>query len=292
MDCEKVRGQDLVTRYVAGDLSGEDMDAFEQHYFGCEECLSAVQIGQAIREGATKEPVQDTPGPKVVAMPAVARPPRRGWMIPLAAAAALVVAAVIGWRVMRSEPGAKVEVSKSGAQPAVQTEAPPQAQPTTPAPEPQLLASSLGEIEPLPYRASVLRGSSEDAAERFRSAMESYTSRDYRKAAARLVSIPVGVPGAGAADEHVTDAGIELYLGISQLMINLDADAVRSLRRAAQYGDTPYLESARFYLAKGLLREKQYTEAARQLRQTVALNGDRRADAQKLLDQIEHIQTR
>ena len=73
------------------------------------------------------------------------------------------------------------------------------------------------------------------------------------------------------------------------MMIGQTANADLALRRAVQYGDTPYLEGAEYYLAKALIREKQYTEAAAQLRKTIALNGDRRNAAQQLLEELNKI---
>jgi len=75
-------------------------------------------------------------------------------------------------------------------------------------------------------------------------------------------------------------------------MLNENADAVRALRRAIAYGDTPYLESAGFYLAKGLIRQKQYADAAKELQRSIALNGDRQRDAQQLLEQVNQLQAK
>ncbi|HEY3744584.1 MAG TPA: hypothetical protein VGL53_32295, partial [Bryobacteraceae bacterium] len=164
-------------------------------------------------------------------------------------------------------------------------------QPST-APKPaeeQLVAMNrLESVEPLPYKGSVLRGASEDSAELFRKAMASYTAHDYKKAVQHLSEIPVGIPGSGKPDEHITDAGVQLYLGVSRLILNQNAGAIEALRRSVEYGDTPYLESAGYYLSKGLIRQKNWNEAEAQLRKTIALNGDRQNAARQLLADLEH----
>lgn len=281
MNCEQARKQDLVEKYVAGQLPDEQMAAFERHYFGCAECLEAVQVGQAIQLSGFQS--------KVISMP-VRTQARPRWVYALsAAAAALIVAALVGWRVFVAQPQQTQIVSQ------VISSDPRPAAPIEPAvvsrqadPERQLLASNrdLGEVNPLPYRPSVLRGGNEDSAERFRQSMESYVKHDYRQTVAGLSSIPVAVPGNGKPEEHVSDAGVQLYLGISQLMLNQNVDAIRSLGRAAAYGDTPYLENAHFFWAKALIRQKQYGEAAERLKRAVQLKGDRQADAQHLLEQL------
>src|SRR5450432_1497930 len=92
MNCEQVRSQDLVEKYVSGRLADPEMAAFEEHYFACDDCLAEVQMGQAV---AAAQPVKNS---KIVTMPlrgAVARP---RWIYAAAAAAALVVVGLLGWR--------------------------------------------------------------------------------------------------------------------------------------------------------------------------------------------------
>src|SRR5882724_2305263 len=136
MNCEQARDQDMVEKYVAGQLPNEDMTAFEEHYFGCDLCLEAVQLGQAIHFGAEKQVVE---APKVIQMP-VRSHARPRWMYPAAAAAAIVVVALIGWRAFVGQTP-KPEVAHGGPAP---VQNPAQAGPATKAPisEPQLMASN------------------------------------------------------------------------------------------------------------------------------------------------------
>lgn len=288
MTCEQTGNPELMEKYVTRQLSEQDMSAFEEHYFACDDCLAEVQLAQAIQAQAPQN------GPKVLRMPQRNEPtakPKQRWMYPVAAAAAVVLLSVVGWRVFSLGQPAMPEVSQTKPIPAQATVPP--AAPTelaNPAPaEPTLLASNadLGVVTPLRFRATALRGANEVSEQRFQQVMASYLNGDYRQTISGLATIPVGVPGSGKADDHITDAGVQLYLGISQLMLNQNTEAVRTLRRAAAYGDTPYLENASFYLAKGLIRQKQYTEAARELQHVVKLNGDRQNEAKELTAKLQ-----
>ena len=277
------------------------MTAFEEHYFGCDECLAEVQMAQAIHLGAESGAIVVPSKPsKVVTMPV--RPATRGsgrrlhWGYLVAAAAGVMVMSVAGYQ-MFSGKGSAPESVHSQAPAAVPVQVPAAANPVEvqPAvPEPSLVASNqdLGAIRPMAYRASALRGVADDAADRFQKAMAWYLKQDYRQAAAGLAVIPVGVPGGGKPEDHITDAGIQMYLGVSQLMLNQNSEAIRSLRRAAAYGDTPYLENASFYLAKGLIRQKQIALASAELRHVAELRGDRQDEARQLLARLNEAQTR
>lgn len=78
---------DTDVRYLAGQLSAPDAEAFEEHYFDCDICWNAVQRGTEIRS-ALAHPVSR------------GSQRRQNWWPLLAAAAVLVVVAGI-WQVQR-----------------------------------------------------------------------------------------------------------------------------------------------------------------------------------------------
>uniref|UniRef100_Q027U0 Uncharacterized protein n=1 Tax=Solibacter usitatus (strain Ellin6076) TaxID=234267 RepID=Q027U0_SOLUE len=122
------------------------------------------------------------------------------------------------------------------------------------------------------YTASNLRSASGNRDEQFRAAMEKYSAGDYR-------ATVEGLRG------QETPAA-RFYLGIAELMTgNLDA-AVTQLRDTVAMGETPYLEEARFFLAKSLLGKKDAAGAAAELEQTIALRGDRESEARRLLELV------
>ena len=88
------------------------------------------------------------------------------------------------------------------------------------------------------------------------------------------------------------DAGVAYYLGVSELLAGQNNAGVLALEKAAAYGDTPYIEASRFHLAKGLIRQKQYAEAARQLRLAAGLKGEFERPALDLLEQVSKLPIR
>lgn len=82
-------------RYLLDEMSTEERDAFEAHFFECTICAEAVETGAIVAEGA-REPGAFAQARIAPFVTPAARTPRRsaltGW-VPLAAAAALAVVA-------------------------------------------------------------------------------------------------------------------------------------------------------------------------------------------------------
>ena len=101
---------DTDVRYLAGQLSDADAEAFEEHYFGCDICRSAVQRGAEIRSALASEPAAAPQRETPVLSPASRLPKRerapkqspvrRAWL-PLFAAAAVIVVVAGLWRAQR-----------------------------------------------------------------------------------------------------------------------------------------------------------------------------------------------
>jgi len=91
--CELVDQEDLDTRYLAGQLSPEGAEAFEEHFFGCERCWDLVQQGLALRSAFGP----DAAAPQLTRPASVPRKAYGGWWS-LAAAAGIAFVAVGVWR--------------------------------------------------------------------------------------------------------------------------------------------------------------------------------------------------
>jgi hypothetical protein len=83
--CETALNGDTIAAYVGGRLDESEAEAFEQHYFGCEDCWSLVRTATAARTSLTSE--------VGVASTTHSRPTRR-WRLPAAALAAAVAGLV------------------------------------------------------------------------------------------------------------------------------------------------------------------------------------------------------
>jgi tetratricopeptide (TPR) repeat protein len=151
--------------------------------------------------------------------------------------------------------------------------------PSPPAPPP-VDVRALGQWTPPAYRPLTLRGLP-SRGDRFEAAMGAYARKDYAGAAERLRGL-VAVDGA-------QDPAVLFFLGISELMAGRTEEGMARLRQTAALGDTPYLEEARFYLARTLLARGEAAAAARQLQMVVRLRGDLEEEAGALLQRLREL---
>jgi TolA-binding protein len=133
----------------------------------------------------------------------------------------------------------------------------------------------LARIEPPAYEASA--ADSARSSREFRAAMEDYQKRDYSGA------LP-GLRAAAQAQPESVEA--QFYLGICLLLTNDRSDGIQELQAVTAAGNTPYLEAARFYLAKALLADRNIRGADVQLRVIVEMHGKLEKQAQALQAQI------
>jgi hypothetical protein len=110
----------------------------------------------------------------------------------------------------------------------------------------------------------------------FEGAMKHYAVRDYAGALPGLRSVTNAQPNFVAA---------RFYLGICLLLTGDRISGIQELRAVTQ-APGPYLERARFYLAKGLIAEHDINHAEEQLRGAIAQHGDLEKQATVLLAQI------
>lgn len=249
MDCQDVLNSEIAERYVAGELSEAEQSDFEAHFFGCEACFEELQLLQAAQAALRRKPSM-----------AVRRAPSLRW---LAAAAGLLIVLGAGWWAI-----GPARRSPAGIQSA-------QVKPAAPARAESL--ALLAKLEPPRYSALVMRGDGQQA---FREAMRSYSDGNYNGAVPVLLAIAERDPRHSAA---------QFYLGISYLMLGRNDEAIARLKNVIALGDTPELEDAQIALAKAFLRQANTAGAEEQLRQAIALGGDRKAEAQGLLDQLHNL---
>lgn len=111
----------------------------------------------------------------------------------------------------------------------------------------------------------------------FQTAMARYAKRDYPGAASGLRAVTDDQPNFMAA---------KFYLGVSLLLAGDRIAGIQELRALTMAGDSRYLQSARFYLAKGLIAEHDIQRAQQQLEDLIAQHGDLEKQATVLLSQI------
>jgi tetratricopeptide (TPR) repeat protein len=243
MDCARVKAEGIAEHYLLGTLAEVEQEAFEEHLVGCTTCYEEVANLCALKAELERSREQ------IVTEGAV-RPStwRRPWVFAVAAAVVAVAAGLGVW--MRLEPTSAIR--------------------------PEL--AELAAIVPPEYAPVRLRGSEDEAARRFREAMELYSRSDWQGA----------LPGLRAASDLDPEAPqIAFYLGACALLAGETDEAITQLQRTVDLGDTPFLEEALFYVAKAHLREGGVTAARDALDKVILLNGDRSQEAQSLLDRLD-----
>ena len=153
MNCFEVQRGDYIEKYLRGELSEEESQELEKHYFSCEDCYESLRDLSAARTELAKErwSVPD-------------KRPGTGWVGGWAwawAAALLILAVGLAIWLRSPEP--------MGLSEEVMTE--------------------LAAIEPPPYAPRSLRSPEEEAEDPFAEAMIPYRQGDYLRAADRLEGV-------------------------------------------------------------------------------------------------------
>ena len=129
----------------------------------------------------------------------------------------------------------------------------------------------LARFEPPAYEAAAAEPAP------FQAAMKRYSDRDYSRAIPALRVVIAA---------HPDSIGAHFYLGICLMLTHERAAGVRELEDVIGSGQTPYLERARFYTAKGLLGERDMAGAEQQLHKIIEKHGVLDREAAVLLAQI------
>jgi tetratricopeptide (TPR) repeat protein len=240
LDCERVQRDELIERYLAGVLDEAEREAFEEHFFECDRCLEELDTMRAAQQ-LLSEAAAD--------LPTEHRPPRsrKLWVFASGIAAAL---AVIGVSV------------------------------TLLTPKPELPAEllELAAIEAPSYTPIRLRGAADEAQQRFRTAMEFYSTGDYVSA----------IPGLEEAAELDPNApNISFFLGASYLLTDRISEGIATLQHTVDLGDTPYLEEALLLLAQAHLGAGDIDKARDELGRVLELEGDFSEQARTMLELLD-----
>jgi hypothetical protein len=145
------------------------------------------------------------------------------------------------------------------------------------APPAPIVEPSLSKIELPPYNAPRVRTAPAGAQRAFRDAMVFYSAGDCDATLS-------GLRQALALDGSLLPA--RFYLGVCELERGRPLAAATALEQVIAAGESPYLEDAVFFLAHARIREGNLTAARTGLERVVALRGNRRDEAQRLLTQL------
>jgi len=242
-------------RYIQGTLPDADAQQFEEHYFDCPVCLAQVEALQAVRARLAELPANEQPARRPAAKK---RAPVISW--PTAAASLLALAAsllivFLSYRFLLPNLLPSTVAIQTGPQ------TPATSHP--PATPPSSSVVQLADLTLPPFRATTLRGESEDAD--FASGMKAYAAGDCHAAITALGRVPASGRDAIAA---------EFYSGVCQIHLGDLPAATATLQRVAAAGDSPQQEAAYYYLSQIALARNDASAARQNLARTLALRGD------------------
>jgi tetratricopeptide (TPR) repeat protein len=271
MDCEQIKREEMVERYLLGRLSESEQDAFELHYFECAHCFDEVKAHRSLREELARQRA-------TIRTEAVRASAGWRWAWAVGAAAAVVVVSLGLWqrrpqvRPQPSTPVAVAPVSKAPEQTGTDHK-------TGEAGSTQVASlEELARFDPPRYSPAILRGPTDEATRRFREGMNFYSKGDYAGTIKKLRSTVELNPQAADA---------RFFLGACFLLTGQSTEGIRELKETIALGESPYLEEAHFYLSKAYLQEGNVAEARKELQTTVRLHGDLENQARELLQKLE-----
>ena len=120
----QIEEQEIIERYVRNQLAGEERRAFEEHFFGCEECFEKLQATERFVAG-----VRDAGSRGLLEGNSADVTPARNWgasVFPALAAsscAAVALAVLAGWTLLFQMPRLRRQLNRASADLSAQREA-------------------------------------------------------------------------------------------------------------------------------------------------------------------------
>jgi tetratricopeptide (TPR) repeat protein len=254
MVCRTVEEEDVIERYLAGRLSTNEAEAFEQHYLECQKCFADLQLQHATAIELTYRPVHSL------------HLHRKPWALSLQWAAATVAVLLLVAGVLYLRPHEKTQV------PAQQIAA---AQRPSAAVLEQLAA-----VDQIPsYIPGLIRGGETNPALiKFQEGMTLYSAGKYADALAPLKQ--------AEGLDSLQSLPIPFYLGIAYLVSGDPQEAIAQFSKVPR--ENAYSEEAHWYLSKAYLKSRNFSSARTELQTVESLHGAHSAAAHDILQQIKN----
>lgn len=235
--CDHFEDADTAIGYLANTLTPEDAEAYEQHYFACTRCFTALDAIRAAK--------QSSAATNLITMPA------RRKIIPWLAIAASVAACATAFFTYRHFTPQPAPVTTMHQAPAAQR-----------SPQPSL--ALLARFEAPRYDDQPLRGTAQTRAIAFRQAMKPYTAADYPTAArnlhAFLNTFPAYVPA-------------RFYAASAELLARNSVAALADFSAVLASHDASYTEEAHWGLANAALLQNNLAIATEHLDSVIQSHG-------------------
>jgi hypothetical protein len=260
-ECNGAPAERYLEPYLRNTLPEDAAREFEEHYYGCEVCLSQLEALEAVELKLGRQP-RKAPGTLL------------HWPVGLVAAgaiAATLLLVLLGRQAMMRSPAPRQETAQTGA--ARQEKIPAQT-----APQATVFRSSLRQLADmnLPvFQLPHVRGQSKNPA--FDEGMQAYTRHDCAAAVKSLGQVKATESNGPMA---------RLYSGVCLMQAGETDRAARNLKAAALVEGSAEQEAAWYYLGQIALLRDDAASARRYLSLTVASHGDFESRARSELGRI------
>jgi tetratricopeptide (TPR) repeat protein len=261
MNCHRVATDELAGRYLAGDLSDAEREAYEEHYFECDACFRELEILRTTRSVLEKDPPASDPIQKSDPIPR--------WL-PIAAALAAATTLAVWWS---SHQGTVPDQAHSPSSPGASASASPGTAGETRAAR----LTQMARFEPPRYEPPRLRGVPPAGTAAFERAMAHYQRGEFAAARPGLLE---------CLRRNPDDIRAAFFLGVALLATDDTEAARRQLERVLAAGDSAYEEEAAYLLAKAHIKRGELGAAIAALNRTIALKGEREAEARALREPL------
>jgi hypothetical protein len=125
----QIESEEVVERYVRNQLSPQDRQAFEEHFFACDECFEKLRAMDGFVAGVRDAAVRGLlDGEEPIAVPVVAGNWWR-WAFAAAAGTAVALGAIAAWMFFSTIPALNAELDGAKSKLRVQRYTPSQSQP-------------------------------------------------------------------------------------------------------------------------------------------------------------------
>ena len=112
----QIENEEVVERYVRRQLAPKERQAFEEHFFACEECFEKVQTMERFRAGIRDAAERGLLAEQSQAVVAGAPRTWLKWALAATSCVAVVFAAMAGWIYLVQTPKLRGELDRTAAQ--------------------------------------------------------------------------------------------------------------------------------------------------------------------------------
>lgn len=256
MKCDKRDREQAIDDYLSGSLSAKETEAFEEHFFNCDECFQDLKLREEIvdiikEEGEIvfakylrKHRFKDTSNLRSLVQKLPVFSHRRQSQRIYASLAAVAVAALV---LILANPFASNDIT------------------------------DLYQIKPFPYIKPYTLGDVEEGKRTFFEAMDYYNLQQYESACEKLEE-------ALRLNPQLKDG--RFYLGVAYLFRNKLDNAIANLIRAVE--NNPNSEKVHWYLGHAYLKKGENVSAKKEFQTVTGFGGERYSrKAEALLSSLQ-----